>query len=354
MVGALLVVGLIVALFVGINVGGSSVGESFGPTVGSNVTTVRVAAVLMALSALAGGYFVGPHVVHTMGGEIVPQRFFTLPVAIGVLLFTGLGILYGNLREVSVSTSETAVGAIAGMGAALNVLQWDTVGVIVTWWIISPVLAFWLTGVIGRYFYDRIEALLDFQRPSRNTAAKILVLAVACYMGFSAGASNVANAVAPLVGAGVVPMVPAVIFGGLAMGIGAFVIGPRTMKTVGNDITHLPLEAALIVELISATIITALSWAGIPASLAVTTITCVIGLGWGRATRNVTPTDEIGLQQAIPTDGGEAQDGDEEIELFNEQTTRRVVTTWMASPTIAAVLAFVVFKLAVLVGLLNA
>jgi inorganic phosphate transporter, PiT family len=34
--------------------------------------------------------------------------------------------------RVSVSTSETAVGAVVGMGAALGVLNWSVVGVVVT------------------------------------------------------------------------------------------------------------------------------------------------------------------------------------------------------------------------------
>ncbi|HET7324319.1 MAG TPA: anion permease [Halococcus sp.] len=348
MVTALLVVGLAVALFAGINTGGSSIGESFGPSVGSDVVSMRQAGALMAVFVMLGGYFVGRNVVDTLGTEFVPSEYFTLPAAIGVLLFTGLGILLGNVMRVSVSTSETAVGAVAGLGAALGVLNWETVGIVITWWLISPVVAFWLSAVIGRYFYDRIETILDLESEGRSTAGKVLVIAIACYMGFSAGASNVANAVAPLVGAGVVPLIPAVIFGGLAMGIGAFLIGPRTMETVGNELTDLSLEGALIVEIIAATIITGLSWGGIPASLAITAITCVIGLGWGRATRQVSIQKELGLEELTEVDRQHIEE--DTVQLFNQETTRRVVVAWIASPTVAFVLAFVVFKIAALLG----
>ncbi|WP_148416370.1 inorganic phosphate transporter [Haloferax sp. KTX1] len=355
MIGALLGLGLVVAVFAGINTGGSAIGESFGPSVGSDVLTVRTAAVLMSVSVVFGGWFVGRHVIETLGHGFVPSQYFTLPAAIGVLLFTGFGILLGNLREVSVSTSETAVGAVAGLGAALGVLNWETVGVVVSWWVVSPIVAFWISGVVGRYFYDRIESTLDLSSDSRSTIGKILVIAIACYMGFSAGASNVANAVAPLVGAGVMPsmamlssMDVAVLLGAGAMAIGSFYIGPRTMTTVGNDLTNLTLEGALIVEIIAATIITGLSWAGIPASLAITAITCVIGLGWGRATRHVPVEAAAGLE-------GLSEDEEARVEadsphLFDPDTTRHVVTTWMLSPTVAFVLAFVVFKVAAFVG----
>lgn len=353
MIGALFAVGLVVAVFAGINTGGSSIGESFGPSVGSGVISTRVAAALMSVFVLIGGLTVGRNVVQTLGHGFVPSEYFTLPAAIGVLLFTGFGILLGNLREVSVSTSETAVGAVAGMGAAFGILNWETVGVVLAWWLIAPVIAFWVSAVIGRYFYGDIKDYLDLEGGSRTRAGKLLIIAIACYMGFSAGASNVANAIAPLVGAGVLPMIPGVILGAAAMGIGAFLIGPRTMETVGNEITVLSLEGALIVEVIAATIITFLSWRGIPASLAITAITCIIGLGWGRATRHVELTEGIGLggDDHPQVDGGTPEA--EVADLFSEETVRHVVMTWMLSPTVAAGLAFVCFKAAIVLGLFS-
>ena len=351
MISGLLTIGLLVAIFAGINTGGSSIGESFGPSVGSGVVSTRTAAALMSVFVLLGGVTVGRNVVDTLGHDFVPQAYFTLPAAIGVLLFTGFGILLGNLREVSVSTSETAVGAVAGMGAAFGVLDWETVGVVATWWLVSPIVAFWLSGLIGRYLYHHVEDRLDLSG-SRSAVGRALVVVIACYMGFSAGASNVANAIAPLVGAGVLPMVPGVFLGAAAMAVGAFLIGPRTMETVGNEITTLSLEGALVVEVIAATIITLLSWAGIPASLAITAITCVIGLGWGRATRHVDQQEGLGLDDRPVTDGGEV-DAADVSDLFDEETTRRVVVTWLLSPAVAAVLSFVCFELAVRVGVLS-
>ncbi|MDY7083246.1 MAG: inorganic phosphate transporter, partial [Halobacteria archaeon] len=93
---------------------------------------------------------------------------------------------------------------------------------------------------------------------------------------------------APLVGNDTLTMNQGILLAAGAIGIGAFTIARRTLDTVGNDVTDLPLLAALIVEVVSATIITGLSYGGIPASLAVTATSCVMGLGWGRATRTST------------------------------------------------------------------
>lgn len=343
----LLGIGIAVAVFVGINIGGSSSGVSFGPAVGSRVVSTRVAAGLMAFFAMLGGLLVGPNVVHTMGEGFVPPQYFSIEASIAVLLFTGIGILVGNILRVSVSTSETAVGAIVGMGAALGVLNWEILGKVVTWWLVSAIAAFWVSAVIGRYLYDRIETLLDFDR--ERLYPRLLVLGVGCYMAFSAGASNVANAVAPLIGSGMVEMTPGILVAGVAIGIGAFALGSRTMETVGNEITDLPLEAALIVEIIAATVITLLSKAGIPASLAVTATMCVIGLGWGRATRRVPLKRELGFEDYTSTDR-EHREADS-MKLYNKGITRKVISTWMTTPLIAGLLALAVFRAAVWMNL---
>jgi PiT family inorganic phosphate transporter len=343
-VSVLLLVAIAAALFVGVNIGGSSTGVAFGPATGSGVLSVRLASGLMALFVLVGGVTVGTNVVETLGEGFVPPEYFTPVASIGVLLFIGLGILLGNVLKVSVSTSETAVVAVAGMGAALGVLDWRTVGLVAMWWIVSPILGFWLCAFIGRYFYDDIVARLDLESGDVGRVAQLLVIGIGCYMAFSAGASNVANAVAPLVGSGQLAMTSGAALGGLAIGAGAFALGPRTMETVGEDITDLSLEASLIVEVIAATIITGLSWAGIPASLAITTTSCVIGLGWGRASRRV-PLRAIVNPEGFTT-GNRPTWAEDQLDLYDPSTTKRVVATWVASPTVAGLIAFGAFFLA--------
>ncbi|MDY6770442.1 MAG: anion permease [Candidatus Nanohaloarchaea archaeon] len=343
-------IGILVAVFVGVNIGGSSTGVAFGPATGSNIISKRKAAVLMAVFAMLGGVIVGPHVVETLGEGFVEPRYFTLTASIAVLLFTGIGILVGNILKVSVSTSETAVGAIVGMGAALGVLDWSLLGRVAMWWVFSAIVAFWISAVIGRYLYDRIVEVLQFESASRNTGAKVLVLGVGCYMAFSAGASNAANAVAPLVGSDVLGMTQGVVLAGLAIGAGAFLLGSRTMETIGEEVTSLTLEAALIVELIAATIITLLSQAGIPASLAISATMCVIGLGWGRATRRVPLSHEIGIEERTEEDRRRREE--DELDLYDTAITRRVIAAWMLTPLIAGLLAFAVFRGAMVLGLL--
>ncbi|MFC6729722.1 anion permease [Natronoarchaeum mannanilyticum] len=342
MPSTLFLLGIAVAAFVGVNIGGSSTGVAFGPATGSGVLSMRQASALMAVCVLLGGFTIGTNVVDTLGTEFVSGEYFTPGASIGVLLFVGLGILLGNVLKVSTSTSQTAVAAVVGMGAALGALDWETVGVVVIWWVLSTILAFWLCAFVGRYLYDSVVAALDFDADDR--VAELAVIGIGCYMAFSAGASNVANAVAPLVGSGLLAMTAGVALAGLAIGAGAFALGPRTMETVGEDITDLSLEASLIAESIAATILTGLSWAGIPASLAVVLTACVIGLGWGRASRRV-PLQAIVRPEGL-TNGEQSTWAEDQLDLFDPTTTKRIVTTWIATPTVAGAVAFVAFEVA--------
>ncbi|GAA0238447.1 inorganic phosphate transporter [Halobacterium noricense] len=262
----------------------------------------------MSICALVGGWTVGRNVINTMGGEIVPSRFFTLEASIAVLFFIGLALFLSNIVGVPASTSMTGVGTIAGLGLATDALDWGVMGRIVSWWLVSPVIAFWVSAVIGRYWYPTLlnwfaitqsEGSLFYihrsgwiVRPAlgpnttmREFIGTVLVIAVACYTAFSAGASNMANAIAPLVGSGAIDMNYGILIAGGAIALGAFTIARRTIDTMGNELTDMPLLAALIVAVVSSTLITILSALGIPASIVIVSTMSIVGLGWGRATR---------------------------------------------------------------------
>jgi PiT family inorganic phosphate transporter len=365
MIEPLLVLGLLVAVFVGFNIGGSSTGVAFGPAVGSGTVSKVLAAGLMTAFALAGGWTVGRNVIETMGGRIVPADQFTLAASVAILLFVGLALLVSNLFGVPASTSMTAVGAIAGLGVATGTVDWAVMGRIVSWWLVAPILAFWTCAIVGRYLYPYLDAWfrLDEATGATAVAIRVLVVAIGCYMAFSAGASNAANAVAPLVAGGTGPLTvdQGVLLAGGAIGLGAFTIARRTLDTVGNDLTDLPLLAALVVEVVAASLITLLSALGIPASLAVSATMCIVGLGWGRATRVVRLTDATaaavrgdpdplaaaardGPTGAVPRIGEADPDAPRTADLFDPSTTGRVVVLWVLTPSLAAVASFLLFS----------
>jgi PiT family inorganic phosphate transporter len=345
-----------------------------------------------------------------MSSSIVPATQFTPVASVAVLFFTGLSLLISNLYGVPASTSMTAVGAIVGLGLATGTLNQALMFVIVSAWIVAPLISLAIGLVVGRYLYpylDRYVAFTKFDlhfiqldrsgtvpRPYVNPNASaqdilgsLSVVVIGCYMAFSAGASNAANAVAPLVGeGGTLTVDQGVLLAVGAFALGSFTIARRTLETVGDDITELPILASLIVSIVGGTVITILSYLGIPASLAVSTTSAIIGLGWGRASRAATlaelatPTPEgpdldvatgalvtsrVEEAPASPTIGDiarheEPPDTPDEIpdvpdvgsegpadlderSLFDPSAAKRIVAMWVLTPSLAVAASYPVF-----------
>ena len=384
MIEPLLGLGILVALFVGYNIGGSTTGPAFGPAVGSGAISKVVAALLMSVFFFLGAFSLGRRVVETLGTELVTSTaIFSLEANVAVLFFIGGALFIGNFFGVPASTSMTAVGAIAGLGLAAGELDLTVMGRILAWWIVAPIIAFWVSGVIGRYFYSRLDrrvALVQTEGPlleldrsravprpirgpnttRREIAGTVVVVGIGCLMAFSSGTSNIANAIAPLVGSGDLDMNVGIIIGSIAVGVGALTIGRRTLDTLGSDLTSLPLTASIVVASVSASLVVILSAIGIPASFVIIATMSIIGLGWGRATRTTTAggvrgTEPTGAPSTVQADGDSRGDDTPEIpqasELFNPSTTVRVVLMQNLVPVLATVSAYLTFRFVPVFGL---
>lgn len=403
MADLLLIGGVLIACFVAYNIGGATTGPAFAPAVGAKVLSKTSAGVLMAIGFFVGAFTIGRRVVDTLGVELVhDSAIFTLEASIIVLFFIGGALLIGNLSGAPASTSMTAVGSIAGLALATGELNYAVVGEILAWWILSPVIGFWAAVMIGRYWYAQIDRLIAieqtpgplvtieqsgfFVRPTlgpnttqREFVGSAVVIGIGCLMAFSSGTSNIANAIAPLVGSGVLAMNPGILIGSAAVAVGALTIARRTMETLGNDITDLPLTAALIVAVLSSVIVILLSAIGIPASFVIIATVCIVGLGWGRATRSISASDAVRGQGASrvsvgalaadegsPTVGDPAGDPSTEppasqessvqtpprSDLFNPEATIRVILMQNVVPIIATAGSYLTFLALVSFGAL--
>lgn len=387
MVETILLVGVIASVFVGFNIGGSSTGIVWGPPVGAGIVKKTTAAAIMTMFVFLGGWTVGRNVMDTLSEGIITIDL-TLTAGVAVLFFIGLGILVANIFGVPVPTSMTTVGAIAGLGLATDTLNYATMVEIISWWVVTPIIGFWIGGVIGRYIYPEVNRrfqieksdgpllVLDRSGPipglalGPNTTRSELVSAtvvviIGCYMAFSAGASNVPNAAAPLVGGvGGLDADIAIVIATLAIGLGGFTIARRTMESVGGELSDIPLLAALFVMVTASTITTLLSWIGIPISLVMGTVGTIVGIGWGRATRPITfreavtrdVEEDVIVSGAITADEMEGEPappiGEEEPEevldagdLLNPQAVIKYVSMWIIGPAMSTILAYGFFLL---------
>lgn len=409
MTDPLLLGGVIIACFVAFNIGGATTGPAFGPAIGANVLSKTAAGALMAVAFFVGAFTIGRRVVDTLGKELVHDPgVFTLEASILVLFFIGGALLIGNLSGAPASTSMTAVGAIIGLGLSTGELNFAVIGEILAWWILSPIIGFWMAVMIGRYGYEALDRLVAIEqsegplmvfervravrpvirpdepqwfgldravvmvRPAlgpnttrREFVGTAVLVSIGCLMAFSSGTSNIANAIAPLVGSGALAMNPGIVVGSGAVAIGALTIARRTMETLGNDITDLPLTAAIVVAVLSSAIVILLSMLGIPASFVVVATVCIVGLGWGRSTHAVPVAEAVRGEvapevsmDALADDAGTPTVGDpaenpqgaakapgqpSHSELFDPGTTVRVLLMQNVVPIFATVGSYLTF-----------
>jgi len=121
----------------------------------------------------------------------------------------------------------------------------------------------------------------------------ILLTVSGCYVAYSAGANNAGNAVGPIVGAGGIQPSYGAILGGIAIGIGALLMGGRVLDTVGKEITELCIVRAMFVEFTSAIIVHIASILGIPVSLGEIVAAGVIGIGCANSGMHMVKDDVV-------------------------------------------------------------
>ncbi|SFM19243.1 inorganic phosphate transporter [Methanolobus profundi] len=306
------------AIFMGMNIGGNNAAASMGAAYGAKARTKKQAVILIAIFSLLGAVISGGDVVKTLGDGIVPGNTITLVAAIIAITASALSLFIGNILKVPVSASQSAVGSIVGIGIFFGVLDTGLLSTIIGWWVLTPLLAFALAFLCGKFIHPKLVLWLmdhESEEKIRSIIVKLLT-ASGCYVAYSAGANNAASAVGPLVGAGFFDQTTGTIIGGLALGIGALLIGGRILETVGNDITELCTIRAIFIEAIAAIIVHGASHAGIPVSLGQIVPAAIIGIGCAN----------------------------EGFNTIRNKTVKRIGLMWITSPIIAGLIAYSAMK----------
>jgi sulfate permease len=168
------------------------------------------------------------------------------------------------------STSQVTVGSIVGAGLYLGHLGVKTLFLrIIPMWIALPLLAYLFTFFIYRKVYPPEHGNLHIYEKlfSHDRKIKTTAIIVSCYVAFAIGSNNVANAVGPLSGAGIIGL-----FLGLAaiapvFGLGAWLMGKGPLETAGKEIVPLGIFSSTLVSFVTATLLLFASILGVPQSL---------------------------------------------------------------------------------------
>ena len=301
------------------NMGGSNMTPAFAAVYGAKLIKHRQAVVWFTLFVALGGLLLGYNVVRTLGGGIIPAGYMTLNVVLLIILSSSIGLFIANLLKVPESTSWTTVFAISGVGLALGHLNYSIYLKIAPFWIGLPLISFALTYFLYKKIYPpRQENLYLYQAfLSHKSKVKSLAIFSSFYIAFAAGTNNVANAVGPLAGAGLISPIFGLLIVGPPFGPGGLVFGTKLTKTVGEEIVPLGLISASLVSLVTASLLVIASALGIPQSLVQLQALSVMAIGSVK----------------------------HENHIVSQAASRRIFLAWAITPVLAFSLAYGLTKI---------
>ncbi|KIL49656.1 inorganic phosphate transporter [Jeotgalibacillus soli] len=313
----LTIIAISTGFFFAMNIGASGAAASMGIAYGSGVIKTRlIALVLCAIAVFFGAWLGGGEVVKTIGSGIVPSSTFTTAIAVIVLASAALSLFLANILAIPLSTSEVTVGSVVGAGIVYQSVFADKLLWIMFFWLLTPLVAF-LVAILATKVLAVPSVKKWIAAPKAAPILAILVVVTGLFEAFSAGMNNVANAVGPLVAAGLLSTNSGILWGGLFVALGALALGHRVLETNGKKITTLRLEEGCVISGTGAGIVTTASLFGIPVPLTQITTSSIIGIGFAKHGRAVLKKDIV----------------------------VQMLTVWIVSPVISMVLSYTIIQL---------
>mgnify|MGYP001610782383 FL=1 len=250
--------------------GASGIAPSFAAIYGSKWVRKKQALALFGFFVIVGAVLLGKNVTWTLGNGLLAKKYLNLDVVLIILTSAAVSLFLANMLKIPQSTSQVTVGALTGAGLYFNQLYTKTLLLkIIPAWIILPSLSAILTFFLYSKIYPPRHGNLHlYQRVFANEKKlRRASLAVSCYVAFAIGTNNVANAVGPLFGAGILGINSGLWLIAPLFGIGAWLMGKGPLETAGKEIVPLGRVSSVLVSFVTATLLIVASSLGIPQSL---------------------------------------------------------------------------------------
>ncbi len=275
-------VSLLGGIFLGWSLGANDASNIIGTAVSSKMLRFWYAAGLAALFCILGALISGKAGIETLKGltslNMHQAVISSVSAAITVTAMTIFGL--------PVSTSQSVVGAIIGMGILNHELNGAGLGKVVICWFGTPVGGLLITLMLYKclaFFYNQLPiSLFNSDRLLRGG----LVLSAA-YGAYVLGANNVANVTAVFVSAGMLSVSMAALIGGTSIALGILTYSKPVVATVGSKLVNLDPFSALVVSLSLAITIHIYTVVGVPVSSSQAVIGSVLGIGVVKGARTV-------------------------------------------------------------------
>lgn len=178
-----IIIGAIFGAYMALNIGANDVANNVGPAVGAKALTLTGAIIIAAVFESAGAIIAGGDVVNTIKSGIIDSSLITDKNTFIWAMTAGLlaGAVWLNFATsigAPVSTTHAIVGGVMGAGiasAGFAILNWSSLGNIVSSWVISPLFG----GVIAAIFLFIIKKQIVYKEDMLGQALKIVPLLIA-------------------------------------------------------------------------------------------------------------------------------------------------------------------------------
>ncbi len=308
-----LLIPFIVAIFLGITMGGSGTGPAFSAAYGANVIRKSLIPGLFGIMVFLGAIIAGKETATTVGKGLVNQELMSFPIVSIILFSVAISLLIANLFGIPQSTSQSTVMAVIAPALYFNEFNSHNKLLleIIPAWFILPVIAFFISLLLGKYIYKPMRKRgLTISRSSnlnKKPVLDILILFMSLYVAFSIGANNVANAAGPIASMSanelnisgdknfLLIMILSVLMVAPSFAIGSSIFGHKILNNTGKEIVLFGKFEAIIIAFVSASLLLAASITkGIPTSLVQLNVAAILGVGVAKlGTRNIFRKTEV-------------------------------------------------------------
>ena len=338
-----LLIPFIIAMFLAVTMGGSGTGPSFSAAYGSNVIRKSLIPGLFGIMVFLGAIIAGKGTATTIGKGLIAPEMMTY-ILVSIILFSvAISLLIANIAGIPQSTSQSTVMSVSAVALYFNAFNSSKVFLeIVPAWFILPVISYFLSYLIGKYIYRPMRrrglTMARAQNQNMKPVWNGLLILMSCYVAFSIGSNNVANAAGPIASMTAnelnislednftLIMILSTLLVAPCFGIGSSIFGHKIVQYTGKEIVLFGKFEAVIIAFVSASLLLLASVIrGIPTSLVQLNVAAILG---------------IGVAKLGPKN------------IFNKTEVKKFFVMWLIAPTIAFSLALLLVFLAGFYGFL--
>ncbi len=293
----LLIIGYLCALLMAFVMGANDASNPTETAVGSGALTIRQALILFAIFVFLGAVLQGYMVMKTIGKGVVSD--LDLAGALAAVIGAVIWVLVASYAGMPISTTQSAVGAVIGVGIAKMLFyggegpNLSVVSKILMSWVVSPLVSITL-AIVLYYAFKRLYLHLLEKGKDVSKVFRWFLIANLAFSAYAFGANDVGNATGAYITVtskylgmpGHQTMLFLAVLGAIGIAMGGFAIGHRVISTVAFKVTRLDYVSGSAAEMANAlavwlftTIPHMLFGYGLPISTTHASVSAVIGVG---------------------------------------------------------------------------